>query len=310
MKKFRHFVVTTKIMTAILAIESDKLQDIVKIDDSILKMYGSNIYIELNEHMTLNDLVYGLLLRSGNDASIAIASYVGKTEENFVKMMNDKAKSLGMNDTIFENPHGLDEETKNYSTAKDLAILYSYAYQNDTFKNIIKTKVYKTSSDYKSYYWKNRTKIVSEYEKSTGGKTGYTPSAGRVLVSSASNNDLDIVIASFNHGDYDYNLQKNIFENIFNNYKNYLILDKKTFTIDNNKYNNIYIKESFKYPLKENELKNITKKVKYLEKKSKDKIGELYVYLDDEIIFKTNLYEKYKKVSILDKIKSFLTKLA
>lgn len=301
---------TTKIMTAILAIESNKLEDIVLVGEEVLKMYGSNIYLELNEHMVLLDLVYGLLMRSGNDASVVIANYVGKTEENFVKMMNDKAKELDMTDTIFSNPHGLDDDTKNYSTAKDLATIYSYAYKNETFRKIIKTIKYQTTTDYKTYSWSNKTKIVSSYNKSTGGKTGYTPDAGRVLVSSASNNDLDLVIASFNHGNYDYELHQNIFEDIFYNYQNYKILDKDSFTIKNTNYKNIYIKEDFIYPLTNDELNKINKKINYYDKETKDNvIGEIYIYLEDEIIFKTEIYNAKEELSILEKIKNWFNNL-
>ena len=193
---------TTKIMTAILAIESNRLEDIVTAKEEILSMYGSNIYLEYNENMTLLDLVYGLMLRSGNDASVVIASYVGGNIENFVKIMNKKAKELGLTNTIFSNPNGLDDDTKNYSTAKDLAILYSYAYKNKTFRDIVGTKYYKTTSDLKSYTWKNRNNLLFTYDKANGGKTGYTPLAGRLLVSSASNNDLNLCMVTIDKSSY------------------------------------------------------------------------------------------------------------
>ena len=109
-------------MTAILALESGKLNQEVTVGEEVLTMYGSNIYIDLDEKMTLLDLVYGLMLRSGNDASVVIAKYVGGTIENFVTMMNNKAQEIGMKNTVFNNPHGLDEETQNKSTAYDMAL--------------------------------------------------------------------------------------------------------------------------------------------------------------------------------------------
>ena len=96
---------TTKIMTAVLAIENKNLEDIVTVGDEILTMYGSNVYLEVGEKITLRDLLYGLMLRSGNDAAVTIATYVGGDIDTFVKMMNDKAKKIGMNHTIFKNPH-------------------------------------------------------------------------------------------------------------------------------------------------------------------------------------------------------------
>ena len=114
---------TTKIMTALLAIENDNLEDLVEAKEEILTIYGSNVYLEYHEHMLLLDLVYGLILRSGNDAAVTIANYIGGSEENFVNMMNEKAKILGMTNTIYENPHGLDEQTQNY-----LYNIYHFSY--------------------------------------------------------------------------------------------------------------------------------------------------------------------------------------
>ena len=128
---------TTKIMTAIVAIENNKdLNKIITIGEEILTMYGTNIYIEPKEQITIKDLLYGLILRSGNDAAIALATSTSKTEESFVKLMNEKAQELGMKNTIFQNSHGLDDNTKNYSTAYDMALLSSYAYQNKIYREI------------------------------------------------------------------------------------------------------------------------------------------------------------------------------
>ncbi len=298
---------TTKIMTAIVAIENSNLYNVVTAKEEILTMYGSNIYLEYNESMLLLDLLYGLMLRSGNDAATTIATYVGGTEENFVKMMNKKAKELGMEDTIYNNPTGLDDDTKNYSTARDLTILYSYAYKNETFKKIVGTKTYISKSDKKTYEWANKTKILTMYDKSTGGKTGYTPSAKRVLVTSASNNDLDITIASFN-SIYDYDLHIKIYEEIFNNYKNYLIVNKDTFKLNYDEDNKLYIDESFSYPLTKEEKNKITTKIDMINSKNNIK-GYLYVYLDDEIIKKIEIKEKEEKLTIFDKIKNLFNKI-
>lgn len=140
----------TKIMTAILAIESNRLEEEVVVGEEVLTMYGSNIYIELGEKMKLLDLVYGLMLRSGNDAAIVIATFIGGTEEKFVKMMNEKAKEIGMTNTVFNNSHGLDEVTQNKSTAYDMALLSSYASHNETYMKIVGTKKYTVQSDKKS----------------------------------------------------------------------------------------------------------------------------------------------------------------
>ena len=118
---------TTKIMTAVLAIESGKLDDMVTINESILKSHGSGIYIKEGEKISLRNLVYGLLLRSGNDAALAIEDYLGG-HDKFVNKMNEKAGEIGMKNTVFNNPSGLDDdETGNYSTCYDMALLMKYA---------------------------------------------------------------------------------------------------------------------------------------------------------------------------------------
>lgn len=188
----------TKIMTAVIAIENGNLDDVVTVGEEVLTMYGSNIYIELGEKMTLRDLLYGLLLRSGNDAAIVIGTYIGGSEEKFVEMMNKKAKEIGMINTIYHNCHGLDEVTKNYSTAYDMAVLSSYANTLDVYKEITGTKKWEVKTDKKSYVWNNRNKLLTLYEYATGGKTGYTPSAGRTLVTTATKDNLNLTAVTLN----------------------------------------------------------------------------------------------------------------
>ncbi len=299
---------TTKIMTAIVAIENSELYNIVKSGDEILTMYGSNIYLEYNENMVLLDLLYGLMLRSGNDATVTIANYVGGSIPSFVKMMNEKAKELGMEDTTYNNPTGLDDDTKNYSTARDLSKLYSYAYKNNIFKMIVGTKIYTTKSDKKSYEWSNKNKILKLYDKATGGKTGYTPLAKRVLVTSASNKDLDVVISSFNNI-YDYDLHTKLYEDVFNNYRNYLIVNKDTFKLEVDDSDKLYIKESFSYPLTSKEKEKITTKIDMNNDNKSNIKGYLYVYLDNEIIKKIDIYKQEEKTSFFDKIKKIFSKI-
>jgi len=298
---------TTKIMTALLAIESNKLEEIVKVGDEVLTMYGSNIYIEKDEEILLLDLVYGLMLRSGNDASVSIAKHVSGSVENFVSDMNKKAKELGMNNTIYNNPHGLDEETKNYSTAYDLCLLYSYAYKYPIFKSIVGTKYYNTTSSLKAYSWKNRNDLLFNYENATGGKTGYTPVAGRILVSSASKDDINLCIATIDKNSYLYHFHEQKYEYVFNTYKKYKILDKDNFYID--KYSNTYLDHDFYYTLTEEEYKTIDIKVN-LEDKKDNIIGKVIVSFDDEVIDSNTIYVKTKKeLGLFSKITNFFKSL-
>ena len=291
---------TTKIMTLIVAIENSNLFDVVKVGNEILIADGTNIYAEVGENFLLEDLLYGMILRSGNDAALIIAKNSGGTVDNFVKLMNEKTVKLGLKNTSFQNPTGLDDTTKNYSSVNDLAIIYSYGYENKLFREILKTKEYKTSSDKKSYYFKNRTEILNLYDKSTGGKTGYTPKAGRLLVSSASNNDLNIVVASRGNT-YGYDSHIAFYEEVFSNYKNYTILDKKSFKQDTNLSGELFIKNSFVYPLTNEELNNIREVLVYNKNKS-GYVADMIVYLGDLEIHKEKVYLKENKISFFKRI--------
>ena len=300
---------TTKIMTAIIAIEKGELNKSVIIGNEILKMYGTNIYIEVGEEIKLIDLLYGLLLRSGNDAAVAIAVAVSKTEEEFVNEMNKMSEKLGMKNTFFQNPHGLDEKTKNYSTAYDMALLMKYANKNKIFKKISSTKIYETTTKNKKYLWYNRNKLLNNYEYCTGGKNGYTPSAGKTLVTTAEKDGMELVAVTLNDNNI-YETQKKLYEKIFEEYKNYKIIDKKKFVIDQNFIDTDYfIKQDFIYPLTTEEKDNIETIVSITNTNSKE-IGKIDIYLSDRKIGTVPIYRKIKEKkevnSLLKKIKLFI----
>ena len=300
---------TTKILTAIVTLENASLNKEVIIGDEVLKMYGTNIYIEVGEKITIKDLLYGLLLRSGNDAAVALAVAVSGSEEEFVKLMNKKAQDIGMKDSSFTNPHGLDDDTKNYSTAYDMALLSRYAYQNKTYRKIVGTKKYVTKTKDKTYLWYNRNKLLSNYKYCTGGKNGYTPLAGKTLVTTASKNNLNLTVVTLNDGD-EYATHKYYYEKAFKNYNNYLLLDKNNFKIDKNFCNKeVYLKESFSYPLTALEVDKVRTVLSLENKNSKNKIvGNINIYLDKELIGRVDIYQKEKKEqkkSLFQKIKDF-----
>ena len=162
----------TKVMTAIIAIEQGDLSDQVKVSQEAILAEGSSIYLTEGESMTLEDLLYGLMLRSGNDAALTIAEHIGGSVEGFVYLMNEKVNWLGLEQTSFANPHGLDAEN-HYSTAHDIAKLMRYAMNNETFAEINKTRSYQSKS--RSYQWYNKNKLLTHYYPHTiAGKTGYT----------------------------------------------------------------------------------------------------------------------------------------
>ena len=242
--------------------------------------------------MTLRDLLYGLMLRSGNDAAVVIANFIGGSEENFVKLMNRKAQKLGMHNTTFSNPHGLDEETQNYSTAYDMALLSSYANKNPFYRQVTSTKYYKVQTENKAYAWTNRNKMVFTYENFISGKTGYTPSAGKTFVSSAEKNNLTLTTVTLNDSDI-YVTHQSLYETMFNKYKNYKVVNYKTFPIStktNNK--NAYIKEDITYPVTSSEKDNISVKIVLYEEKQNNVIGELKAYYKDDEFKSIKIYEK------------------
>lgn len=290
----------SKIMTAVLAVESGKLNDDIKINDVILKAYGSGVYIQVGEEMKLRDLVYGLMLRSGNDAALAIADYVGGSVDHFVEMMNNKAQEIGMKNTEFNNPSGLDEDEGNYSTAYDMAILTSYAMDLKEYKEIVKTKEYKLTTNKNTYIWKNKNKLLRLYKYATGGKTGFTKKAKRTLVTTASKNNVNLVAVTLNDGN-DFNDHMDLFDYGFQNYQDYEILKKGVLNIYDEKYYkdyNLYIKNSFNYILNAEEKNSITVKYELTKKskiKNKSKVGNAIVRLGDEEIHKEPIYVKSKK---------------
>ena len=285
----------TKIMTAIVAIEEGDLTEKITVGEEVLSMYGTNIYVEVGEKMKLRDLLYGLLLRSGNDASVVIAKAIAGSEEKFVNLMNKKAQEIGMKNTIFKNPHGLDEETENYSTTYDMALLSKYAYKNKTYRNIVSTDKYEVSTGKKTYLWYNRNKLLTTYEYCTGGKNGYTPRAGKTLVTTASKKGLNLTIVTLSDGDI-YNNHIDLYEDFFSKYKRYKIIDKNNFRIDKEFVDeDVYLEDSFYYPLTSNEVNDIKTVVHFLDDSATDEIGTIEIFLSNQKIGELPIYRKIKK---------------
>ena len=179
---------TTKIMTALIVCEQCNVLDRMRIPKEAVGIEGSSMYLQEGEVLTLQELLYGLMLQSGNDAAVALAIYCGGTVEGFAELMNDKARNLGLRNTHFENPNGLDAPG-HYSTARDLAHLAAYAMENPIFRQTVSTK----SLHMGQRYLTNHNKLLWRVEGADGVKTGYTKAAGRILVSSATRNDRRLI---------------------------------------------------------------------------------------------------------------------
>ena len=193
-----------------------------------MRAEGSSIYLKPGETIKLEDLVYGMMLRSGNDAAVAIAEHVGGSLEGFVYLMNQKASEIGMDQTHFANPHGLDDHEDHYSTAYDMALLTRYAMSNDTYKLISGTKVHRAPNPTENWdrVWKNKNRLLTElYDYTTGGKTGYTKRAKRTLVTTATKGDLNLIAVTLNGPD-DWNDHINMYENGFHNFELVKVLKK------------------------------------------------------------------------------------
>ena len=187
---------TTKIMTALIVCEQSNVLDRVRIPKEAVGVEGSSIYLQEGEILTVQELLYGLMLHSGNDAAVALAIYCGGTLEGFAQLMNDKARQLGMVNSHFENPHGLDNQ-HHYSTARDLAILAAYAMNHPVFAKTVSTKQVNISNR----SLKNHNKLLWRMDGAEGVKTGYTKAAGRILVSSAVRQNRRLVAVTINAPD-------------------------------------------------------------------------------------------------------------
>lgn len=187
---------TTKIMTALIVCERCNVLDRVRIPKEAVGIEGSSMYLQEGEVLTVQELLYGLMLHSGNDAATALAIYCAGTVEGFAQLMNDKARSLGMEDSSFENPHGLDNP-HHYSTAKDMAILTAYAMNNPIFAKTVSTK----SVNISGRTLTNHNKLLWRLEGTEGVKTGFTKAAGRILISSVVRQGRRLVAVTINAPD-------------------------------------------------------------------------------------------------------------
>lgn len=298
----------TKVMTALLAIEYGQLQDEIIVSERATTVGGSSIYLEKNERMTLEDLLYGLMLRSGNDASVAIAEHIAGSVEGFAFLMNEKALYLGMTNTNFMNPHGLDEDG-HYSSAYDIAILMRHAMENDIFQSISSTKSYhSTNRDYK---WFNKNKLLTHlYEYSTGGKTGFTKKAGRTLVSTAEKDDITLIAVTL-HAPNDWNDHISLYETYFEQLENKLIekSGKRNFVIDEE-----IVKGTIEQPvilaLADDEIPFVKKRTMINPSIKDSKIGSIEIQLHDEVILTVPVYNREKSLPhFIQEIKELFLKV-
>ncbi len=308
---------TTKIMTALLAIQNNNLNDLVKVKPESTNIEGSSIYLKEGEVIKLKDLLYGLMLCSGNDAACAIAQHVGGNVEQFAQMMNNKVTELGLNDTNFMNPHGLNNQN-HFTTAYDLAMISKEAMQHNTFKNVVGTKLWIAQREGDRYkYFYNKNKVISQYEYGTGIKIGYTKRSGRCLVASSKKGELELICVVLNAPNW-FNDSYRLMDYVFNKYKPTKIIDEnqifKTVPVRNGtkEYTKIIAQQKSILPLTDKEKKQISilySVQDYLTAPvtRKNKIGTAKIYLDDQLLDSVNMITRedidYKKLNIFQQLK-------
>ncbi len=224
---------TTKIMTAIIALENGNLKDTVTVGKNPPLAAPVKMHLQEGERLTLEQLLYALLMQSSNDAAVAIAEHIGGSVEAFCGMMNKKAEELGCKDTFFETPNGLDKGN-HHSTAEDMALIGAYAIKNDDFIRISNTRSIAFSSNKKSYNITNKNRLLNSYEGAVGIKTGFTGKAGHCFAGAAKRGDVTLVSVVLASGwgaagkERKWSDTINILNYGFNNYKKYSIMGDNT----------------------------------------------------------------------------------
>ena len=282
---------TTKILTAATVLEKcSNLQTQIAIPRQAVGIEGSSVYLKEGDIYSVEELLYGLMLRSGNDCAVALALYCRNSVDEFSVEMNRVAERAGALSSHFKNPHGLPCKG-HYTTAQDLSLITCYAMQNPIFREIVSTHFYQPRQ------WKNKNKMLSLYEGGIGVKTGYTKKAGRCLVSAAKRGNMTLVCTVLNCPTT-YERSAKLFDDAFSAYQYERILStEQIFEIDNGKEKIKAIsKQNFDYPLLEEEkqyLEVCVKAIPYKQKRSKSEeiVGQFEIYLAKQLLFSGNLYK-------------------
>ena len=246
----------TKIVTALTVINNANLDDVVEIPAEACGIEGSSIYLRAGEHLTVRELLYGLMLRSGNDAATALALHTAGSIDAFAEMMNQTAFNVGATECNFVNPHGLHNDD-HYCSANSLALITCEALNNADFAEIVSTKTIRIANEGYDYdrVLVNKNKLLSTYEFADGVKTGYTKKAGRCFVGSATRNGMQVVVVVLNCGPM-FEDTASMLDAAFASYdlKTVIPLNKMCGTmVENGKKTYYYCKDRVQYPLKDGE---------------------------------------------------------
>lgn len=282
---------TTKILTAITVIENCNVYESIEIPDEAEGVEGSSVYLKKGERWRITDLLYGLMLRSGNDCAVALAIATSGSVQSFVKLMNQVAFKAGAYSSNFSNPHGLPADS-HYTTAYDLALITAYASHNDLFTEICQTERYYFTLNGENRYFTNKNKLLYSYEGANGYKTGYTKRAGRCLVSGAKRDGMQLIAVVLNEGNM-WNRSIELLENSFTDYTLTLIQEKDTpIAVNvNGSIRTMAISRDIYYPLTKGERGKV--KIDYLIDRGVNNNGVqgyMTVSLENNLIFSEKLY--------------------
>lgn len=300
---------TTKVVTAITVIENCKdLHEIITVNNNAVGVEGTSIYLRKTEQISVRDLLYGLMLRSGNDSATALAYHVAGGVTEFAGLMNDLANKVGAKNSHFANPHGLDNQN-HYTTAYDLALITCYALNNPIFKQIVSTKthVIPATNISDKRYLTNKNRLLSSLDGCCGVKTGFTSKAGRCLVSACERENQTTVCVVLNCGPM-FEESADLIESSFEDYYYTKLIDKNkqiyneyvTDTENGRLY--LYAKDDFYYPLKAGEEDNVklAYNVKLDDAKQGSVVGNINIFLNNQLINSVKLYTINKIGKFLD----------
>ena len=289
---------TTKILTAITVIENFDIKKEITVPIGGVGVEGSSVYLKEGEVYTVEDLLYGLMLRSGNDCAQTLALALCQNVESFANLMNQTATKCGALNSNFVNAHGLHND-KHYTTAYDLALITRYAMQNPTFSKIVACKSYTATEQttQTKKYWINKNKMLNSFEGASGVKTGFTKKAGRCLVSSAKRDGMELICVLLGEQNH-YAVSKDLLEKGFSEYKLVKLVDSKKFDYkipneDRSKYYNLKIDNDFYYPISsKDKIKAEINLPNYIKNNIFDgvNVGEIKIYASKQLIFSQNIY--------------------
>lgn len=310
---------TTKIMTGLLACESEKLNENVKVSAFASGTEGSSLWLKIGEKQTLENLTYGLMLKSGNDAAVAIAEYLAGNTDAFALLMNERARELGAVNTNFENPHGLDS-SKHYTTAYDLAVIAKAAMKNESFRKIVSTKTYSIPMQGENWdrVLKNHNKLLWNYEGCIGVKTGFTKKSGRCLVSCALRDGQELICVTLNAPN-DWSDHKTLLDYGFENFKAEAVTEKGkavckyTYDKKNGRKVDLLYGEDFVISKSENDKITTKTEIKGVSLPSKEGTvaGYVHIFCNGKEIKQIPIVtaENIKELTIFEKIKNFFTSI-